>query len=53
MALTLHPSPARAFPPGLVDEGEWEEDEEEDGGRGEDAMAARVFGAVIAEVGVG
>ena len=44
MALVLHLSAtARADPQGLVEEGEEEEE-------GEDAMAARVFGAVIAEV---
>jgi hypothetical protein len=49
-SLVLHPSPTRAHPhpPGLF-EGE-EEGEEGREGEGEDAMATRVFAAVIAEV---
>lgn len=52
VALVLHPS-TRAAPPVLMEEEEeWEEEEEEDDleGRSEDAMAARVFAGVIAEV---
>ncbi len=48
-SLVLHPSP-RPYPPGLMEEGEGEGEGEGEEAWSEDAMAARVFAAVIAEV---